>query len=307
MTTHLLAVVLPAVATAAALRLPCTAPRAPPCRCRLDSAPGVENTIREAIAADTVVVFSKSSCPYCLRTKELFNQLNVPAAVVELDQRDDGAAIQQELLRMTGQRTVPNVWVGGEHVGGNDDTEAWYSSGRLQAKLGGAEIAGTAEPVGVLRRRRVNVALAIGSPLLASALFFAQRSSLLRVDPVVLLQRMEAQSPTLPAALANGRATVVEFYAPWCESCKVSAPSMFRLQKAYAERLNFVVINGNDARNADLVQRFGVDGIPHLALISGQRKLVGTLIGGVPEGVLEQNLRALAEGEPLPFARTNLQ
>ena len=80
---------------------------------------------------------------------------------------------------------------------------------------------------------------------------------------------------------------------------------MFRLEKLYGDRLNFVVINGNDARNSELVSRFGVDGIPHLAMISGERKLLGTLIGAVPEAALEQNVRALTDGRALPFTSTN--
>ena len=155
------------------------------------------------------------------------------------------------------------------------------------------------------RERRVNLGLAVASPLFAAALFFGQRT--VSVDPIALLARMEEQSPALPAALSNGRPTVVEFYAPWCTSCKEAAPCMYRLEKLYAEQLNFVVIDGNDARNSDLVQKFGVDGIPHLALISGQRKLVGTLIGAIPNAVLEANMKALAAGNPLPRASTNAE
>jgi len=55
--------------------------------------------------------------------------------VFELDERDDGDAIQHELARMTGQRTVPNVFVHGKHLGGNDDTEAAARAGRLQELL----------------------------------------------------------------------------------------------------------------------------------------------------------------------------
>jgi len=279
--------------------------------------------VRSAVASGDVVLFSKSWCPYCTRTKELFDQMDVPYAAVELDEREDGAAIQAELLRTTGQRTVPSVFVGGDHVGGCDDTYALHASGQLQAKLGlgghaanggredgsggsGAAMA-TAAGAAALKRRRVSVGLAVGSPLLASALFFAQRSNLLRVDPVALLKRMEAQSPTLPAALADGRPTVVEFYAPWCESCKEAAPYMYKLEKRYGERLNFVVLDGAEPRNAELVSKFGVDGIPHLALITGTRKLAGTLVGAVPEAVLEQNFRALAADEPLPYASTNTE
>jgi glutaredoxin 3 len=55
--------------------------------------------------------------------------------VHELDQVKNGDAIQQELARMTGQRTVPNVFVNGKHLGGNDDTQGAYSSGKLAKML----------------------------------------------------------------------------------------------------------------------------------------------------------------------------
>jgi glutaredoxin 3 len=55
--------------------------------------------------------------------------------VVELDERADGDAIQQELARMTGQRSVPNVFVQQQHIGGNDDTQAAARTGTLQELL----------------------------------------------------------------------------------------------------------------------------------------------------------------------------
>ena len=58
-----------------------------------------------------------------------------PAFVVELDQIDGGADIQAELLSQTGQRTVPNVFVKGKHVGGNDDTMRAAANGKLQEML----------------------------------------------------------------------------------------------------------------------------------------------------------------------------
>ena len=55
--------------------------------------------------------------------------------ILELDVRPDGAAIQAELAKMTGQRSVPNVFVNGQHVGGNDDTHAAHQSGKLKQLL----------------------------------------------------------------------------------------------------------------------------------------------------------------------------
>lgn len=55
--------------------------------------------------------------------------------VHELDEMKDGYRYQQELLRLTGQRSVPNVFVRGTHVGGNDDTQRANKEGSLQDLL----------------------------------------------------------------------------------------------------------------------------------------------------------------------------
>lgn len=47
----------------------------------------------------------------------------------------NGAQIQRELLTMTGQRTVPSVFVNGRHLGGNDDTQEAYRTGALTTML----------------------------------------------------------------------------------------------------------------------------------------------------------------------------
>ena len=48
---------------------------------------------------------------------------------------DNGADIQDSLKDLTGQRTVPSVFVKGNHVGGNDDLQAAAKDGKLQAML----------------------------------------------------------------------------------------------------------------------------------------------------------------------------
>ena len=58
---------------------------------------------------------------------------------------DDGTEIQDALLQRTGQKTVPNVFVNGTHVGGCDNTFEAHSSGRLQFLLSkGQEKSGAA-------------------------------------------------------------------------------------------------------------------------------------------------------------------
>ncbi len=71
----------------------------------------------------------------CIATKQLFQNIGVKAKVIELDTMSNGSDIQAALETFTGQRTVPNVFIKGKHVGGNDKTQAAHKSGELQRLL----------------------------------------------------------------------------------------------------------------------------------------------------------------------------
>eukprot|EP00308_Calcidiscus_leptoporus_P023442 CAMPEP_0119379876 /NCGR_PEP_ID=MMETSP1334-20130426/54466_1 /TAXON_ID=127549 /ORGANISM="Calcidiscus leptoporus, Strain RCC1130" /LENGTH=156 /DNA_ID=CAMNT_0007399509 /DNA_START=18 /DNA_END=488 /DNA_ORIENTATION=- len=95
----------------------------------------LETQIKQTIAESKVVVYSKSYCPFCTKTKNLFSEMDVPITVIELDLMEGGSELQQALTALSGQRTVPNVFVNGLHVGGNDDTQAVARSGKLKEML----------------------------------------------------------------------------------------------------------------------------------------------------------------------------
>ncbi|XP_047182146.1 glutaredoxin [Vigna umbellata] len=86
---------------------------------------------KEIVSSNPVVVFSKTYCPFCVRVKQLFASLGVTYKLLELDVESDGADIQAALLEWTGQRTVPNVFIGGEHIGGCDNTTDLHNQGKL--------------------------------------------------------------------------------------------------------------------------------------------------------------------------------
>ncbi|CAM9184097.1 unnamed protein product [Phaeothamnion confervicola] len=92
----------------------------------------MEEYINDTVTQNAVVVFSKSSCPYCHNAKRALARIGCKPLVVELNQVPDGSEIQSTLARMTGRRTVPNVFVGGKAIGGGDDTEALLRSGELK-------------------------------------------------------------------------------------------------------------------------------------------------------------------------------
>ena len=78
-------------------------------------------TIEAQIKGNNVMVYSKSYCPFATQTKNLLRAKGINAKIVELDVVANGAQIQNTLRQMTGQGTVPNVFIKGEHIGGNSD------------------------------------------------------------------------------------------------------------------------------------------------------------------------------------------
>ncbi|KAI5665509.1 hypothetical protein M9H77_15362 [Catharanthus roseus] len=86
---------------------------------------------KEIVASNPVVVFSKTYCPFCVNVKQLLSKLGASYKAIELDAESDGSELQSALAEITGQRTVPNVFIGGKHIGGCDATTALHQGGKL--------------------------------------------------------------------------------------------------------------------------------------------------------------------------------
>ncbi len=86
-------------------------------------------------------MFAKSYCPYCKATRSLLKSLestfDIEPSIVDLDLLvdNDGPLIQQELLQRTGQRTVPSVFIGTKHIGGNSDFQQLVAEGKFAELL----------------------------------------------------------------------------------------------------------------------------------------------------------------------------
>ena len=79
-----------------------------------------------------VRVYSTMVCPYCVRAKMLLKEKNIPFE--EIDVTGDHAK-RQWLVQATGRRTVPQIFIGEEPIGGFDDLRALDLSGELSKKL----------------------------------------------------------------------------------------------------------------------------------------------------------------------------
>lgn len=103
----------------------------------------LQTSIKSLISSKPVYVFSKSYCPFCVSAKNLIRQLGCDFGVIELDERGidkfSGREVQNELLKMTGQRTVPNIFIGGKHVGGCDEVQKLHAQGKLASMVEAAK------------------------------------------------------------------------------------------------------------------------------------------------------------------------
>jgi len=91
--------------------------------------------IQEKNAENSVIVYSRSWCPFCADVRQLFQSYKVNAKFVDLDDIVEGDDIQNALLNMTGFGTVPQVFIGGKFVGGCDDTYSLHQQGKLKSLL----------------------------------------------------------------------------------------------------------------------------------------------------------------------------
>eukprot|EP00871_Galdieria_phlegrea_P004275 jgi/Galph1/4849/GphlegSOOS_G3582.1 len=91
----------------------------------------VEKIIRE----EPVAIFAKSDCPFCKQARELLEALGISFKLIEVDQASNGAEILQVLLKKTGQRTVPNIFISQKHIGGWTQLEQLHLSGTTDNQL----------------------------------------------------------------------------------------------------------------------------------------------------------------------------
>ncbi|XP_038056920.1 glutaredoxin-like [Patiria miniata] len=99
------------------------------------SAP-VRNLVKGLIDAHRVMVFSKSTCPFCLLAKDTLREAGVrDLKVLEIELRPDAPDIQKVLYDITGISTVPSVFIDKEHIGGGTDVQLKQESGELEKLL----------------------------------------------------------------------------------------------------------------------------------------------------------------------------
>lgn len=79
-----------------------------------------------------VVIYSSHVCPYCVHAKRLLDSKAIQYQEVVVDGKPD---LRQQMIELSGRHTVPQIWIGDQHIGGCDDLFDLERCGELNAML----------------------------------------------------------------------------------------------------------------------------------------------------------------------------
>ncbi|MEH6557945.1 MAG: glutaredoxin 3 [Oceanicoccus sp.] len=79
-----------------------------------------------------VQIYTTRFCPFCIRAKQLLDKKSVPYNEINVDGKPE---LRSEMKSRSGRHTVPQIWIGDQHIGGNDDLWALDRSGKLDDLL----------------------------------------------------------------------------------------------------------------------------------------------------------------------------
>ncbi len=115
-----------------------------------------------------------------------------------------------------------------------------------------------------------------------------------------MLDKLAKNSLEPDIALSNGKPTVFEFYADWCEACKEMAPDMVEAEALNSNEIDIVLLNVDNSRWFDFINKYDVNGIPKLTFFDYQGKFRGFSLGVRKYSELNEIFNALISNSELP-------
>lgn len=82
-----------------------------------------------------VRMYSTRVCPYCVRAERLLAKKGIVPDQIEKIRVDEHPEQREEMLRITGRRSVPQIFIGDRYVGGFDDLAELDADGELETLL----------------------------------------------------------------------------------------------------------------------------------------------------------------------------
>ena len=82
-----------------------------------------------------ILMYSTRVCPYCIRAEQLLAKKGIAPDQIEKIRVDEHPEQRAEMMRITGRRSVPQIFIGERHVGGFDDLAELDAAGELEPLL----------------------------------------------------------------------------------------------------------------------------------------------------------------------------
>ena len=82
-----------------------------------------------------VTIYTTTVCPYCVRAKQLLQRKGIE--YVEVNLNTEPTEVREELMARTKQRTVPQIFINDEFIGGFDQLHALDRQGKLEQMIAG--------------------------------------------------------------------------------------------------------------------------------------------------------------------------
>ena len=79
-----------------------------------------------------VTLYTTRFCPFCIRAKQLLEHKHVPYKEIAVD---NNPRLLSEMMAKSRRRTVPQIWIGDQHIGGCDDLYALERNAQLDELL----------------------------------------------------------------------------------------------------------------------------------------------------------------------------
>jgi glutaredoxin 3 len=79
-----------------------------------------------------VIIYSSASCPYCVWAKKLLDDKKVTYQEIRIDLDEEE---RSKMVRLSGRRTVPQIFINDQPIGGFDDLSALEKAGKLDTLL----------------------------------------------------------------------------------------------------------------------------------------------------------------------------
>ena len=115
------------------------------------------------------------------------------------------------------------------------------------------------------------------------------------------LESLAHTSLPLDEALSNGKPTLVEFYADWCQVCHQMEPTMAQLKQSHRDTLDLVLLNVENPLWEKELDQFQVLGIPTFLFYGSDGSVRGRSVGLLQAEQLEAMVVALLRDDELPF------